>query len=437
MLGFIKRLIPRRARATYHRWLALAATLWYGRPSRHLIVIGITGTDGKTTTAMMLASILQAAGHRVGLSSSLFFQVAEHRWANETHMTMPGRFALQRLLRQMVRAHCRYAIVEVSSEGLLQHRHAGIDFDLAMITNISPEHLKSHGTFENYRSSKGRLFGKIIKGNDKAMDGETVKKATIVNLDDPEVAYFLKFWAEERHGVTLSAAPEVPMQSKEKLRIWTAGDIVTEAHGSRFRVDGQNVSVPIPGRYNILNALEAIAAAAVLRIPWASRVKGIADLQHLPGRFEEITTGKPWRVVVDYAVTPKALESFYQALQGSGATGIISVFGAAGGGRDTWKRPELGKIAAKYCRKIILTTDDPYNDDPQQIAEAIRAGVPEDKRQNVEIVVDRREAIKRAMSVAQTGDAIAITGMGAETSMMVKGKKMTWNDAKVVKELIR
>lgn len=436
MLGSLKRFIPRRARALYHRWLALAATLWYGRPSRHLIVIGITGTDGKTTTALMLTSILQAAGHRVGLSSSLFFQVAEERWLNETHMTMPGRFALQRLLRQMVRAGCRYAVIEVSSEGLLQHRHSGIDFDMALITNISPEHLKSHGTFEAYRSAKGRLFGKIIKGADKVIDGQNVKKATIVNLDDPEAAYFLKFWAEEHHGVTLSAAPEVPMQTKEKLRVWAAADIVIEAHTSHFQVDGQKVIVPMPGRYNISNALEAIAATAVLRIPWPSRIKGIADLDELPGRFEEVPTNKSWRVVVDYAVTPKALESFYQALQSSGVKSIIAVFGAAGGGRDTWKRPEVGKIASQYCRRIILTTDDPYDDDPAEIADAIQAGVPMDRRSNIEIVLDRREAMRRAMSLAEAGDVVAITGMGAETTMVVKGKKVPWSDAGVAKELI-
>lgn len=431
----LKRFVPPLLRRQYHHLLALAASGFYGRPSRHLVVIGVTGTDGKTTTCSLIADVLAASGARVGLSTSAVFQVGDKRWLNESHLTMPGRFELQRLLRRMVKAGCRYAVIETSSEGMIQYRHTGIDFDVAVLTNLSPEHIEAHGSFEAYRRAKGLLFRSIIRGGDKRLGGVKIPKVTVVNLDDLSHDYYLKFWAEQHYGTTL-ADHAGQTEVGDKLTVVAGQDVRQSANSTQFSVDGHDFTLPLPGVYNVRNALQAVAVGRALDIGWEVLQKGLVNAHTIPGRAEEVPTGKPWRVVVDYAVTPAALTQFYNSLKQSGASRTISVFGATGGGRDAWKRPELGKIAAQYCAKIIMTTEDPYYEDPAVIAAAIMAGVPDTDKQKVEIVLDRRAAIRRAMSIAQSGDVIAITGMGSETSMMVKGEKVEWSDVEVVKEII-
>jgi len=433
VLRSLKRLVPPTIRRQYHHLLALFASAVYSHPSRQLVVIGVTGTDGKTTTASLIADVLSASGAKVGLSTSAVFQIGERRWLNESHLTMPGRFQLHKLLRQMVTEGCTHAVVEVSSEGLIQYRQAGIDVDVAVITNLSPEHIEAHGSFEAYRQAKGLLFTSIIRGGDKHLLGKTIPKVTVVNLDDPSHEYFLKFWAEQHYATTLSSSQENRVNTK-KVSVITGNDVRTSVMGMQFSVDGYVFEIPLPGEYNVRNALQAIAVGRAMGIEWNVLQTGLAGAHTIPGRAESITTRQPWRVVVDYALTPVALESFYQSLKADSAQRIIAVFGAAGGGRDTWKRPELGKIAAKYCAKIILTTDDPYDEDPAIIAAEILTGVPEEKKNIVTVELDRRLAIQLAMKDAQAGGVIAITGMGSETSMMVKGKKVEWSDVEVVKK---
>lgn len=438
MTSLIRRLVPAQLIQLYHRGVAVAASLWFGLPSRKMIVIGVTGTDGKTTTVTMIVDLLMAAGYRVGLSSTVYYQVGDKRWLNESHMTMPGRFGLQQLLRRMVKAQCQFAVIEVSSEGLAQSRHIGIDFDAAVITNLSPEHLKTHRTFDRYRRAKELLFGQIIKGGDKrGPDGLPAKKVSVVNLDDSSAEHFLKFWAEEHYGVTMQQRPPIPAIRPEKVHVWRAENIHHADDRSTFEVAGHSLELPLPGDYNVMNALEALAVASAYGVDWPTLAKGLRTVKPIPGRWQEVPTGKPWRVIIDYALTPRALTMFYQALKQEHVKRIIAVFGAAGGGRDTWKRPELGKIAGEHADVVILTTDDPYDDDPAHIAGEIMAGVGADKRGEVEVILDRRLAIRRAMEVAQPGDVIAITGMGAETSMVVQGQKVPWNDASVVQDLLK
>jgi UDP-N-acetylmuramoyl-L-alanyl-D-glutamate--2,6-diaminopimelate ligase len=435
MVSRMKRFIPKVMLRRYHRLLAMLANLWYGRPSRHLVVIGVTGTDGKTTTASLIADTLGASGALVGLSTSALVQVGTRRWLNESHMTMPGRFALQKLLRQMVQAGCRYAVIEMSSEGLVQNRHVGIDIDVAVVTNVTPEHIEAHGSFEQYRAAKGLLFASIIRGGDKHLHGATIPKVTVVNLDDPNHDFFLAYWAEQHFGTCLQPH-ELPARPKEKTTVLCPTSIHLDHDRSIFTLDGHNVALPLPGEYNVRNALQAAAVGRALGLEWSTIISGLAAAHQIPGRTQRIDSGRGWEIVVDYALTPNALTQLYTALKQQGARRIIAVFGAAGGGRDAWKRPELGNIAAEYCDQIILTTDDPYSEDPAKIAEAILAGIPAEKKGRVLVQLDRKEAIREAMRQAKSGDVIAITGMGSETSMMVQGKAVAWSDTQVVQELL-
>lgn len=433
MLRTIKKMLPTGAVRQYHAALARLAAWRYGHPSRRMVVIGVTGTDGKTTTSWMIAQVLKASGAKVGLSSTVMTMISDRVALNESHMTMPGRFRLQRQLAAMVKAECRYVVIEMSSQGLAQNRHLGIDVDCAVITNLTPEHIEAHGSFEAYRQAKGVLFGQVMRGGDKHIDGRAVKKITVVNLDDPSAEYFFKFWAEEHHGVSLKAAPEIPLKLKEKTHLWQASHVRPGGEGMKFSVNGENVTLPYPGEYNVYNALEAIAVASAYGVPLEKSVAALATILPIPGRAERIHLPNGGVAMIDYAVTPVALESLYRTLKNEGTKKIIGVFGAAGGGRDHWKRPELGRIAEQYCAEIILTTEDPDNENPQEIAEAIMAGMTDAGRAKTTIVLDRGRAIKQGIEHAERGTVVAITGMGSETSMIVKGKMVKWSDVETVK----
>lgn len=432
LLRLARKITPRSWRRRYHLALATLAAFWYRYPARELIVIGITGTDGKTTTATMTAAVLAASGANVGLTSSVYCQVGAERWMNTTHMTMPGRFALQRLLRRMVQAGCSYAVLEVSSEGLAQSRLQGIDVDIAAITNLSPEHIEAHGSFEAYRAAKGRLFQALTHAP-KRVHGKTIATASVVNLDDDTASFYLEFPVHERFGTTLKPAGE----AVRGVRLVQADQIEHAETGAAFMVEGNILTTRLPGVYNVRNALQAVAMARALDIPWEAIRKGLADLTGIPGRFEEIRSPRGFSVVIDYALTPAALASFFQSVHARNPKRVIAVFGAAGGGRDTWKRPQLGEIASQFASQIIITTDDPFDEDPAAIAQEIRSGIPTIYPGTVEVELDRRSAIASAITQAQAGDIVTITGMGAEMSMNVAGgKQVPWSDTEVVKEAI-
>ena len=199
----LKRIIPKEALVLYHRFLAYAASVWYGHPSEKMIVIGVTGTNGKSTVSAMICRVLEEAGYKVGLTTTVLFRIAGKEWLNDTKMTMLGRFRLQKLLRQMVGAGCQYAVIETSSEGIAQSRHAAINYDIVVFTNLTPEHIESHGGFENYRAAKGRLFAKLAGEKKKILAGKIVPKISVVNAADPEANYFLQFWADQKIGYRL------------------------------------------------------------------------------------------------------------------------------------------------------------------------------------------------------------------------------------------
>jgi len=407
MKNLIKKFIPSFLLSWYHFLLAFLGAILYGFPSKRLKVVGVTGTNGKTTTVEMISKILDynpptasshslrerapEAGYKAAVLSSIRFKIGDKDCPNTLKMTMPGRFKIQKFLRQAVNSGCQYAILEVTSEGIKQHRHRFINFEAAVFTNLSPEHIEAHGGFENYKGTKGKLF-------------QTTKNIHIVNLDDENAKYFLQFPAKKKYTFGMNQ-----------------GDINNK---------DIKLQLSLIGNFNIYNALAAIGVGLSQGISLETCKRAVENVKGIPGRMEEVVS-RPFKVFVDYAFTPNALEKVYQAIKNNfQPKKMICVLGACGGGRDKWKRPVLGEIAAKYCNEVIVTNEDPYDEDPMKIIDEVAKGTNGKARK----ILDRREAVRESLKSGQSGDAVIITGKGCEPWIIEKGKKIPWDDREIVKE---
>lgn len=409
MKELIKKFIPKFLIGWYHFLLAFLAALFYRFPSWKIKLIGVTGTNGKTTTTEMIAKIFEEAGFKIALMNSIRFKIGKSEEFNMLKMTMPGRFRIQKFLREALNAGCQYAILEVTSEGIKQHRHRFLNFQVAVFTNLTPEHIEAHRGFENYRAAKGRLFQKT-------------KNIHIINLDDDNANYFLKFPAREKYLYQLKA-----QNSKFKITI----------QNSKFKKEIEKdfkINLKLPGEFNIYNALAAICVGFSQGIDFEICKLALEKIDKIPGRMEQVIS-QPFKVIVDYAFTPNALLKVYQTLRntkyGIRDTKLICILGACGGGRDKWKRPVLGQIASKYCDEIIVTNEDPYDENPLEIIEQVAKGTNGKAKK----ILDRREAIRESLKLAKEGDIVVITGKGCEPWLCEKnGKKIPWDDRKIVKE---
>jgi len=410
----IKKLVPAFLINYYHLFLAFLGALIYGLPSKKIKVIGVTGTNGKTTVVNLISGILEQAGFKTASLSSIMFKIGLKEWPNKLRMTMPGRFTIQKFLSEAVKQGCRYAILEVTSEGISQFRHKFIDFEAAIFTNLSLEHIEAHKGFENYRKAKGRLF-------------ESVKKLHIINLDDEQAGFFLQLPAENKYGYGI----ELKAGKDQVKQIVQAKEPKASDQGISFKVEDIYFSSRLLGEFNIYNCLAAIALGLSQGIDLKTCKQALEKVTLIPGRMEEAISS-PFKVFVDYAFTPNALEKVYQSIKREFSLNkIICVLGACGGGRDKWKRPVLGEIASKYCDQVIITNEDPYDEDPIEIIEQVFEGT----KGKAEKILDRREAIKKALSLASSGSAVVITGKGCEPSICLKsGQRMAWDDREVVKE---
>jgi len=446
---FIKKIIPPFLLDWYHLTLPLLGNFIYGSPSKKLKVIGVTGTNGKSTVVNLITDILEEVGFRTASMSSIKFKIADKEWENTLKMTMPGRLKIQKFLNQAVKAGCQYAIIEVTSEGIKQYRHKFIDFDVAVLTNLTPEHIESHGSLEKYKEAKARLFQSLAGSKSKIGEdkktlksgGTLNKKISIVNLDDSNAKYFLQFPVDEKYGFKITAR-KLQKNTKPqngKLKITEAKNLEFLSDGIKFSVENIDFNLKLLGKFNVYNALAAISACLSQGVDLSTIKRSLERIEKLPGRME-IVAVKPFTVIVDYAHTPDALEEVYCTVQNqlinNGKQKLRCVLGAAGGGRDKWKRPELGKIAAKYCDQIILTNEDPYNEEPEQILSEIESGIIKSEKQEITSkILDRKEAIKEILSSAKEKDVVMITGKGCEPWMMVKSrKKISWDDREIVKE---
>ena len=432
VLRAIKKIIPdpllNAVRKPYHYTLGVLAAIVYGFPGRRLNVIGVTGTNGKSTTATLIATALEAGGYSVGLATTVNFWVGKKKTLNETKMTSRGRFQTQKLLRKMVAAGNTHAVVEVSSHGIHQHRLWGIPFETAVITNLTRDHLDYHGSMEEYRRAKGALFNSLKA----SADGQVV---SVVNGDDPAAPYFLEFFADHKYvfGTSPAAAAVMPL-----AHTVIAKNVTADATGSRFTAQAEDVAIPIrvniPGRFNVSNALAATCVALAYRVKPKTIAAAIASVEGIPGRMELVEAGQPFPVVVDYAHTPDAFENVLSTLRDLTKGKLISVYGATGD-RDRGKRPELGRIAATYSDYMILTEEDPASEDALDIIEEVKPGIDRAKR-NVpyEVEPNRRTAIRMALERATRGDTVVMLGKGHETVMVYADGKRPWDDRKVAAE---
>ncbi len=428
MKNLLKKLLPEEFVLLYHALVAIFATLYYGFPSEKMIIIGVTGTKGKTSTINFIWSCLTAGGYKTGIISTANIRIGEKEFLNKYHMTMPGRFTIQKLMAQMVKNGCRFCIVETTSEGIKQYRHIGVYYDMAIFTNLSPEHLEAHGgSFEKYKQMKAKMFA-VLSSHKKVMGEKKIEKFIIANKDSEYADYFLDFKADKKITFAINNKAD-----------YIANNIQEMDTGVSFEVAKVIFKIGILGKFNVYNALPAIIVCRLVGIKDDLIAKGLIELQTIPGRMEKINEGQNFTVLVDYAHERESITNILQTANNMKRAGtkMIILLGAEGGGRDKAKRPIMGELAAKMADYVIVSNVDPYEDDPKQILEDIAVSSEKFgkiRNQNLFVVEDRRSGIKKALSLAKENDVVLITGKGAEQSIEIGGKRLSWDDRQVVKE---
>ncbi len=417
LLRFAKKLIPAplfdALAPAYHYTLALIAATIYRFPGREITVVMVTGTKGKSSTLEFLSAMLEANGTRTALVSTIRIKVAEKSAPNLSKMTVQGRFFLHRFLREAVEAHCQVALIEMTSQGAAQSRHRFIDLDALILTNISPEHIEMHGPYENYVKAKLLIAEALNRSHKK-------ERLLIVNTDAKEAARFIEA-APRATALPYSLAQAKPFS--------------LERDHSEITLEREHLTLRIPGEFNVANFLAAYTLARHWGVPLATIVATTDALRTIPGRVEDVARelpSTPFSVIVDYAHTPGSLESLYKAFPNQRKLCVLS---GTGGGRDSWKRPVMGSIADTHCAEIILTNEDPYDEDPEKIVDDIAHGI---EKKPVEKLMDRRLAIRRALEKAKPGDVVLITGKGTDPYIMgPRGSKIPWSDRVVALEELR
>ena len=407
--------------------LATAAAWWFGDPSGALTVVGITGTDGKTTTAYLAVAGLEAAGRRSGMLGTIATRIGGSTTDHAEHATTPEAPDLQAALRAMVDAGDDVAVLETTSHGLALDRVAAVDYDVAILTNLTHEHLELHGTWEAYREAKLSLFARL---HGPATTG-------IVNLDDPSAGVFI--------GVTRETGARVVTYGTQESADVRATRIVEDARGLHARIatsTGEaDLDLALAGRFNIHNGLAVVALGEALGLDATAVRRGIASVDRVPGRMERVELGQPFGVIVDFAHSPASLQAVLDLLAPSAAArggGLIAVFGSAGE-RDTAKRPQMGRIAGERCRLVIVTDEDPRGEDRDAIIDEIARGAEAAGRRrghDLLLIPDRREAIAAAFDAARPGDIVVLTGKGHERSIIGPDGPVAWDERGVAEQAL-
>jgi len=409
------------------RALAALAAAFHGHPGRRLRVIGVTGTDGKTTTIHLISALLEAAGHRTGLLSTVHCKVGDRLLPNEYRFTTPEAPQVQALLAEMASAGVDYAILESTSHGLALHRLDGCEYDMAVLTNVTADHLDFHGSREEYLAAKGGLFAMLDEAADKG-----VGKVAVLNADEPAAAHFA--------GLTRARIVTYGVQRAADVQ---ATDIAPAEWGSRFclRVEGSEleVTVGLPGLFNVYNSLAAAAVALSQDMSLAVVRDALESFPGVPGRLERIDEGQPFTVVVDFAHAPEALRCVLAFLRERCRGRLIVVFGCIGG-REKPRRAGMGLAAGELADFAIISNDNPFQEDPQVILTDIAQGLEKAGRREGHHFVripDRREAIAHALAMAVEGDVVLLAGKGHEQSITIGDPVIPWDERRVARELLR
>jgi UDP-N-acetylmuramoyl-L-alanyl-D-glutamate--2,6-diaminopimelate ligase len=398
VLAFIKKALPKslfkRLQPYYHLALAWLGAVKYGHPSRNIIVIAVTGTKGKSTTTELIAQVMRGTGKKVASLSTIQFAIGDKIERNLFKMTTPGRFFVQKFLRDAVDAGCAYAVIEMSSEGAKQFRHKYIEYDALVFTNLSPEHIESHGSFEKYKAAKLSIAEALSLSPKRP-------RIIVANTDDPHGADFLAIKADKK----------IPYSLKDLSLHTLHKDNVSLVLG------GVTIRVPIAGLFNVYNTLAAIKVAGTFGVSVETAAEALRTLKPIAGRVEQFESARNGKkqvtAVVDYAHTVDSLEKLYQAFPDKPK---VCVLGNTGGGRDTWKRPEMAAVAEKYCEHIILTNEDPYDEDPKKIIDDMVKGLSNTDK--LTIIMDRKEAIAKAIDLAPAGGYVLVSGKGTDPYIM-------------------
>lgn len=395
--------------------LALLADRFYHHPSKRLKLIGITGTNGKTTTSYLIEAILTSNKKRCGLLGTIAHKIGDR--TIPAQITTPESLDLQSLLSQLVAKRIKYAVMEVSSHSLELSRIEKVKFSIAVFTNLSIDHLDFHQTLENYLEAKTRLFTRLAKN-----------AFAVINIDDPKSRYI-----KER---TPCSTLTYGIEKKADIR---ARRINSSLEGSSFKVKTKggdlDVNLPLPGKHNVYNALAAIGVSSLLKIPPSAIKEGLERVRNIPGRFERIDEGQDFWVIVDYAHTDDALEKVLSTCRELIKGRIILVFGC-GGDRDKSKRPLMGEVAAKYSDYTVITNDNPRSEEPLSIASSIEVGMKRGDGKYT-IILDRKEAIRKVIEEACPGDIVLIAGKGHETTQIIGTQVLPFDDREVAREILR
>ncbi len=420
----LRKYIPFKIILLTHKARSFAAALINGYPARKLKVIAVAGTKGKTTTTNMIAKILESSGKKVAMLSTANFQIGEKKWLNNVKLTTPSPFYLQNFLGKAAKEKCDYAVIEVSSHGIAQYRHWGVPYKTVVLTNMMSDHLDYHKTYENYKNSHNALITKRLKN-------------LIINYDDENLRSFLDFDVKTKYVFSLKGYKEISGAILIK-----AEEISLSKNGSSFIVSSngygkKEINLSLPGEFNVNNSLAAITAGFAEGMNIDDIKKGIESVKDVPGRLEKIEEGQDFDVVVDYAHSPDSLKSVYGVLKPYVRNRMIAVLGGTGD-RDKTYRAKCGALADEYADIVVVTNEDPYSENPEDIIGQVMAGIKnKELENNLFRLSDRKEAVIKAINMAASGDLVIITGKGCEQFMVCGEEKIPWDDREIARNALR
>jgi len=458
--SILRKIIPYKFILLTHKIRAFLAAVVYRFPGKKLRVIGVAGTKGKTTTVNMIAKILEENGNKIAMLSTANFQIGDQKWLNDVKLTTTSPFYFQKFLRKVIREKCAYAIVEISSHGLIQYRHWGVSYRTVVLTNMMSDHLDYHKTYTNYKNSHNALITKDLEN-------------IIVNYDDEDLRSFLDIKVERKccccvlnltriclriYGIIFRNTTKILKQvQNDKIKkcvfslkgyqniqganLVKAENIILNDKGSEFAVVSENkrenVRLPLIGEFNIYNSLAATSVGLAEKVDLSVIKKALESTRNIPGRLEKIDEGQDFEVVVDYAHSPDSLKSVYKTVKPYVKNKLIAVLGGTGD-RDKTYRAKGGALADEYADIVIITNEDPYSEDPEKIIDQVISGVKNKTLgENLFRISDRKEAIEKAVGLANDGDLVMITGKGSEQLMICGEQKIPWDDREIAREAIK